>query len=136
MNFLAKLWRSTGQGLRLRPGPPADSGGRFPATKYHPSCTQSATMPVTTDDRRFQLPADPRTPDPALEAQRNDLREMLLRGFDPTERLLVILYYFEEMTMGEVGATLGISESRVSQLHTLVVARIKADLMRKKVEWQ
>jgi RNA polymerase sigma factor FliA len=98
--------------------------------------TTVTTMPATTDDRRFSLPADKRVPDPALEAQRQDLRELLLRGFAPMERLLIILYYFEEMTMREIGATLGISESRVSQMHSNLVVRIKADLERKRIEWR
>jgi RNA polymerase sigma factor for flagellar operon FliA len=74
------------------------------------------------------LPPDRRVEDPCLEAQRRDLRELLLRGFDTAERLIVILYYFERMTMKEIGATLGMSESRVSQMHALVVERIKATL--------
>jgi RNA polymerase sigma factor for flagellar operon FliA len=98
--------------------------------------TTVTTMPVTTDDRRFTLPADKRAPDPALEAQRQDLRELLLRGFTPMERLLIVLYYFEEMTMREIGATLGISESRVSQMHSNLVVRIRADLVRKRIEWR
>jgi RNA polymerase sigma factor FliA len=93
--------------------------------------TTMATMTPTADDRRIQL-ADERTPDPALEAQRRDLRDLILRGFEPMERLLIILYYFEEMTMREIGQTLGISESRVSQLHTLLVERIRADLERRR----
>ena len=98
--------------------------------------TTVTTTRATTDDRRFDLPADSRAPDPVLEAQRRDLRELLLRGFTPMERLLIILYYFEEMTMREVGATLGISESRVSQMHSILVERIKADLERKKLDWR
>jgi RNA polymerase sigma factor for flagellar operon FliA len=93
--------------------------------------TTLATMTPTADERRLQL-ADERAADPALEAQRRDLRELILRGFDPTERLLIILYYFEELTMREIGQTLGISESRVSQLHTLLVERIRADLERRR----
>jgi RNA polymerase sigma factor for flagellar operon FliA len=92
--------------------------------------TTLATMTPSAEDRRLQI-EDPRAADPALEAQRRDLRELILRGFDPTERLLIILYYFEELTMREIGETLGISESRVSQMHTLLVRRIRADLERK-----
>lgn len=100
--------------------------------------TTMATMSPVADERgggRLQI-EDEHAPDPALEAQRRDLRDLMLRGFDPTERLLIILYYFEELTMREVGETLGISESRVSQLHTLLVKRIQADLERKRRAWE
>lgn len=88
-----------------------------------------------SEDHRIQLPPDERAVDPALQAQRQDLRDLILRGFAPQERLLIILYYFEELTMRDIGATLGISESRVSQLHSLLVDRIRADLERKRIEW-
>jgi RNA polymerase sigma factor for flagellar operon FliA len=74
------------------------------------------------------IPPDERVEDPAMAAQRQDLRELLLKGFDRAERLIVILYYFERMTMKEIGETLGMSESRVSQKHALIVDRIKASL--------
>jgi RNA polymerase sigma factor FliA len=89
----------------------------------------------SSEDRRLQLPADERAVDPAVEAQKQDLRDVILRGFSSQERLLIILYYFEELTMRDIGTTLGISESRVSQLHSLLVARIKAELERKRIEW-
>jgi len=38
------------------------------------------------------------------------------------------LYYFEELTMKEVGAVLGIGESRVSQIHSLAMVRLRARL--------
>lgn len=41
------------------------------------------------------------------------------------ERLVVALYYYEEMTLKEIGETLGISESRVSQIHTKAVSRLR-----------
>ncbi len=90
---------------------------------------------TSSEDRRIQLPADERAEDPARAAQRRELRDMILRGFSGQERLLIILYYFEDLTMRDIGATLGISESRVSQLHSLLVERIKADLERKRIDW-
>ena len=72
------------------------------------------------------LHADPRAPDPVREAQRRSLKDLITRGFDRAERLVIILYYYEEMTMQEIGATLNLSESRVSQMRTSIIARLKA----------
>lgn len=44
------------------------------------------------------------------------------------ERLVLILYYYEEMTLKEIGAILGVSESRVSQIHTKAISRLRARL--------
>jgi RNA polymerase sigma factor for flagellar operon FliA len=41
------------------------------------------------------------------------------------ERLVIILYYYEEMTMKEIGRVLGLSESRISQMHASVLLRLK-----------
>lgn len=46
------------------------------------------------------------------------------KGLSRNEKLIVILYYYEELTMKEIGATLDLSESRVSQLHTSIVQRL------------
>jgi RNA polymerase sigma factor for flagellar operon FliA len=46
------------------------------------------------------------------------------------ERLVIALYYFEGLTFKEVGKTLSISESRVYQLHTQAVLRLKGYLQR------
>ena len=44
------------------------------------------------------------------------------------ERMVLTLYYYEELTMREVGATLGVVESRVSQLHSSAMARLRVAL--------
>jgi RNA polymerase sigma factor for flagellar operon FliA len=44
------------------------------------------------------------------------------------ERLVVTLYYFEEMTMKEIGLALGVVESRVSQIHSSAVVHLRARL--------
>jgi len=67
-----------------------------------------------------------RSRDPLIEAQKHDMKEFVSKGFSTAEKLTITLYYYEEMTMKEVGKTLGISESRVSQMHSSIIARLKA----------
>jgi RNA polymerase sigma factor for flagellar operon FliA len=54
----------------------------------------------------------------------------LVNGLTEQERLVVALYYYEEMTLKEIGETLNISESRVSQIHTKAILRLKGRLGR------
>lgn len=70
---------------------------------------------------------DPRS-NPLTEAQRRDLKDLITKGLSRAERLIVILYYYEEMTMKEIGQTLDLSESRVSQMHSSILARLKAQM--------
>jgi RNA polymerase sigma factor for flagellar operon FliA len=65
---------------------------------------------------------------PVHELQRRDMRELITKGLSRAERLIVILYYYEGMTMKEIGATLALSESRVSQMHSSILARLKAQM--------
>ncbi len=60
--------------------------------------------------------------------QRQDLQMLLTRGLTRSERLIVILYYYEELTMKEIGMTLDLSESRVSQMHSSILARLKSQM--------
>jgi RNA polymerase sigma factor for flagellar operon FliA len=73
---------------------------------------------------------------PLTEAQRNDLRNLITKGLSRAERLIVVLYYFEEMTMKEIGATLDLSESRVSQMHSSILARLKAQMQHREREFE
>ena len=70
-----------------------------------------------------------------IEAQKRDLKSLLTKGLTRAERLIVVLYYYEEMTMKEIGATLDLSESRVSQMHSSVLARLKAQFNSRKREF-
>lgn len=69
---------------------------------------------------------DKRGKNPIKEVQKRDLRDLITRGMSRAERLILILYYYEEMTMKEIGATLDLSESRVSQMHSSILARLKS----------
>ena len=77
---------------------------------------------------------DRRGKDPFVEIQKRDLRDLLVRGMSRAERLILILYYYEEMTMKEIGVTLDLSESRVSQMHSAILARLKTQLAERRKE--
>jgi RNA polymerase sigma factor for flagellar operon FliA len=76
------------------------------------------------------LPAGPED-DPFLRCQTSEMRSLLadaIAELPERERMVLTLYYYEELTMKEVGATLGVVESRVSQLHSSALARLRAAL--------
>lgn len=75
--------------------------------------------------RQIDFIADPHSGDPSEAMQRDDLRALVTRGMTRMERLVTILYYYEEMTMHEIGQVLNISESRVSQMHSGIILRIQ-----------
>jgi RNA polymerase sigma factor for flagellar operon FliA len=78
---------------------------------------------------------DKRQENPVLELQRRDLQLLLTKGLTRAERLIVVLYYYEEMTMKEIGLTLDLSESRVSQMHSSILARLKAQMQHRSKEF-
>ncbi len=78
---------------------------------------------------------DKRGEDPTRRTQRNDLMRLVTKGLNQNERLIVILYYYEELTMKEVGETLALSESRVSQMHSAIVERLKKQLGKRQPEF-
>ena len=88
------------------------------------------------DVREIDVLEDKRGADPIREIQRKDLKELITKGLSRAERLIIILYYFEEMTMKEIGATLDLSESRVSQMHSSILARLKAQMVDRRKEFQ
>ncbi|WP_313704244.1 RNA polymerase sigma factor FliA [Massilia sp.] len=69
--------------------------------------------------------------DPLRALLDTDFRSAVIEAIDnlpPREKILMGLYYEEELNLKEIGAVLGVSESRVSQLHTQAVARLRASL--------
>ena len=72
-----------------------------------------------------------RRDDPALQLRIKEIEEIIARAIDELpkkQRLVIALYYYEELTMKEVGMILGITESRVSQIHTQAVIQLKGKL--------
>jgi RNA polymerase sigma factor for flagellar operon FliA len=74
---------------------------------------------------------DPNAIDPARELGVSELKDRLAHAISrlpEREKLVVALYYYENLTLREIGEVLGVTESRVSQLHTKAVLRLKARL--------
>lgn len=87
------------------------------------------------DIREIDIIEDQKSKNPVTEAQKRDLKELISKGLTRAEKLIIFLYYYEEMTMKEIGATLDLSESRVSQMHSSIVARLKAQMNSRKKEF-
>jgi RNA polymerase sigma factor for flagellar operon FliA len=70
-------------------------------------------------------------PDPQSALSQTELREAIgeaIARLPEREKLVVTLYYYEELTLREIGEVLGVTESRVSQLHTKAILRLKSRL--------
>ncbi|MCA9483492.1 MAG: FliA/WhiG family RNA polymerase sigma factor [Nitrospina sp.] len=69
--------------------------------------------------------------DPQMQLRLTELKQIIAKAIDTLpekERLMISLYYYEELTMKEIGEVLGITESRVSQIHSKAVFRLRTKL--------
>jgi RNA polymerase sigma factor FliA len=83
-----------------------------------------------TSVRSHQIPADP-SATPLARYEHFEMRQLLASAIEKLperERQVVALYFFEELNMKEIGAVLGVTESRVSQIRTQAVIRLRASL--------
>jgi RNA polymerase sigma factor for flagellar operon FliA len=74
---------------------------------------------------------DSDAPDPQGTLSQTEMKEAIgeaIARLPEREKLVVTLYYYEELTLREIGEVLGVTESRVSQLHTKAILRLKARL--------
>jgi RNA polymerase sigma factor for flagellar operon FliA len=74
---------------------------------------------------------DPGAPDPSKAADATDLKDRVadaIARLPEREKLVIALYYYENLTLREIGEVLGVTESRVSQLHTKAVLRLRSHL--------
>jgi RNA polymerase sigma factor FliA len=87
------------------------------------------------DEELAYIPGSPEE-DPLFICLKGEMKQLLADAIDDLpekERLVLTLYYFEELTMKEIGATLGVVESRVSQIHSSSVVHLRAALGAAKV---
>lgn len=87
------------------------------------------------DISEIDLIEDQRSEDPTSRIQKTDIMRLVTKGLSRNERLIIILYYYQEMTMKEVGVTLDLSESRVSQMHSSIVNRLQQQLLERRPEF-
>ncbi|MBE6427823.1 MAG: FliA/WhiG family RNA polymerase sigma factor [Planctomycetaceae bacterium] len=78
---------------------------------------------------------DQRGEDPTSRLQKIDTMRLVTKGLKRNERLILLLYYYQDMTMKEIGMTLDLSESRVSQIHSSIVQRLQGTLSERKPEF-
>ncbi len=90
---------------------------------------QAESMDPQSDDGMISSRTGGTDKDPfilCLHAELKSLVTSALEGLDEKEKQVVMLYYLEELTMKEVGAALGVGESRVSQIHYAAMIRLRA----------
>ena len=95
--------------------------------------TIESTSPLASGDHKDDttlpavlVPSEPEAPDAAFErGQVQDHVRAAIATLPARERKLIGLYYFGEVTMKEIGAELGVNESRVSQLHARAIQRLR-----------
>jgi len=84
--------------------------------------------------RKIDLLEDKKVVDPEDDLKRKEITEFVTKGLSRKERLIILLYYYEDLTMREIGATLNLSESRVCQLHSRIIFRLKNQLKKFQTE--
>jgi RNA polymerase sigma factor for flagellar operon FliA len=89
------------------------------------------TSPGLPDNDLPQILLDENVRDPFLSLHFSELQDIMVRAIDALpdkEKLLISLYYYEELTMKEIGQIMGYTESRISQLHTQAMFRLRGRL--------
>lgn len=74
---------------------------------------------------------DPGAVDPAGTLEAQEMKLMLARAIErlgEREKIVLVLYYYEGMTLAEIGRILGVTESRISQMHTAAMLRLRTTL--------
>lgn len=105
------------------------SHGKF--VKMKKTVLASHCVPLESSNERQEetrvaslVPADP-SPGPIHHTERELIRDFLTRGLKEQDRLIITLYYYEKLTMAEIGQVLGVSESRVCQRHADIVDQLR-----------
>jgi RNA polymerase sigma factor for flagellar operon FliA len=85
-------------------------------------------MPQFSDEDLLNLLADDKENQPFQVLSLEELKEVLTRAIEeltPKERTVISLYYYEELTLKEIGEVLGFTESRICQIHTKAILKLR-----------
>ena len=88
----------------------------------------------SVDEGEIEAISDERCEDVAARTLRTEFQEVVLASLSKTEQLVITMYYNDGNTMAEVGRRLDLCESRVSQIHTSIIARLRARAAREVAE--
>lgn len=77
---------------------------------------------------KVEILADKKGPNPVQSIHQKDLLDVITRNLTKKERLIIIMYYYEGLTMREIGEIMQLTESRVCQIHSNVMSRLKDQL--------
>jgi len=71
-----------------------------------------------------------------IDAQKQCLKDYLTNKLTRPERLIIVFYYYDEMTITEIAKVLEMSEFEVSQMHSSIIARLKAEMKKIKSKFE
>jgi RNA polymerase sigma factor FliA len=88
-------------------------------------------LPNIAEEELYEILQDETSWDPFISLHFAELREILMKALEclpDKAKLLISLYYYEELTMKEIGEIMGYTESRISQMHTQAILHLCANL--------
>jgi len=121
-----ELAEASGMGVKELMTTQQQSAGSGPL-----SLTSFRKTDGSTSDWALEILQDKKAPEPSTALHREEVRDLVnkvIRSLPRVERLIVLLYYYEQFTMRQVGDVLSLSESRVSQIHSDVIRRLRQRL--------
>ena len=92
--------------------------------------------PLEKDDNILgvDIMEDGKIDGPVLQSAKKDFVEFCKRNLSSKERYILMMYYFDDLTLKEIGTILGLSESRVCQLHAKLITRLRNYAKRRQAE--
>jgi len=100
----------------------------------HASAPAACSLDARNDDddlRPVDFVQDAKAPNPAEVIEKQELRQVVtdvIKSLDPTDRLVILLYYYDRLTMKQIGQVLRITESRICQVHNAVLSKLQRRL--------